>query len=198
MTTPPTLAIDTSRERLQLALVLSGGHVDADIADIARGHAEIIMDRIGALLLRNGLAYKDLERVATTTGPGSFTGLRIGLSVARGLGLALGIPVIGVPTLAAISLGREGGGEIILDAGRGEAYVQRFSAPGITRDDPFLADLSSALKAAARSAPDDWRVDIAALARFAAKADPQAFPPDPVYIRPADAKPQTRGKVARK
>ena len=54
MTTPPTLAIDTSRERLQLALVLSGGHVDADIADIARGHAEIIMDRIGALLLRNG------------------------------------------------------------------------------------------------------------------------------------------------
>lgn len=198
MTTPLTLAIDTSRERLQLALVLAGGHVDADVADIARGHAELIMDRIGTLLLRNGLAYEDLERVAATTGPGSFTGLRTGLSVARGLGLALDIPVIGVSTLAAISLGHQGGDEIILDAGRNEAYVQRFSAPGVARDEPFLADLSSALKAAARPAPDDWRVDIVALVRFAAQADPQAFPPDPVYIRPADAKLQTRGKVARR
>ncbi|WP_157969954.1 tRNA (adenosine(37)-N6)-threonylcarbamoyltransferase complex dimerization subunit type 1 TsaB [Pelagibacterium sediminicola] len=198
MTTPLTLAIDTSRERLQLALVLADGHVDADIADIAKGHAEIIMDRIGGLLLRNGLAHKDLERVAATTGPGSFTGLRIGLSVARGLGLALDIPAIGVSTLAAISLGHGGGGEIILDAGRGEAYVQRFSAPGVAMDEPCLTDLSSALAAAARSAPDDWRVDVAALARFAASADPQAFPSDPVYIRPADAKPQTRGKVARR
>lgn len=197
MTTPVTLAIDTARERLQLALVLADGRIESDIAEIARGHAEIIMERIGALLERNGLDYGALGRVTTTTGPGSFTGLRIGMSVARGLGLALDIPVIGVPTLLAISLGHEGAREIILDAGRSEAYTQHFSAPGIPAGEPRLTPLQEALDAASRSAPDTWRVDIGAMACFAATADPDAFPPDPVYIRPADAKPQTRGIVAR-
>lgn len=197
MTNPVALAIDTSRERLQLALLLADGHLDPDVTDIAKGHAEIIMEKIGTLLSRNGLDYSGIDRVAVTTGPGSFTGLRIGLSVARGLGLALDIPVLGIPTLLAISLGHQGQSEIILDAGRSEAYVQRFCAPGVAVDKPVLADLGHSLQAASRAAPDDWRVDIAAMARFAAKADPEKFPPAPVYIRPADAKPQTKGKVAR-
>lgn len=197
MTNPVTLAIDTARERLQLALLLADGHVDPDVTDIAKGHAEIIMGKIDALLSRNGLDYSGLDRIAVTTGPGSFTGLRVGLSVARGLGLALDIAVIGVPTLFAISLGHQGQSEIILDAGRSEAYRQLFSAPGIAAGQPELTDLRHSLQTASRAASDDWRVDIAAMARFAAKADPENFPPDPVYIRPADAKPQTKGKVAR-
>jgi tRNA threonylcarbamoyladenosine biosynthesis protein TsaB len=197
MTLPVTLAIDTARERLQLALLLPDGRVDTDVTDIAKGHAEIIMDRIGALLARNGLAYADLSRIAVTTGPGSFTGLRIGLSVARGLGLALSIPVIGVPTLLALSLSRTGASEIILDAGRSEAYVQSFSAPGKPAGAPRLGDLTQSLQVAARTAPDGWHLDIERLARFATTADPDQFPPDPHYFRAADAKPQTKGKVAR-
>ena len=74
----------------------------------------------------------DLARIAVTTGPGSFTGLRIGLSAARGIGLARAIPVVGVPSLLAISLSAPAGKpvSVLLDARRGEAYFQSFSAPG--------------------------------------------------------------------
>ena len=85
--------------------VRADGSVDVSIDEIAQGHAELIFPRIEALLTRNGVAYDQLTRIAVTTGPGSFTGLRIGLSAARGLGLARHIPVIGIPSLLAISLG---------------------------------------------------------------------------------------------
>ena len=75
------LAIDTAGPRLQLALRVDGA-VDVSIDEIAQGHAEVLFPRIDALLARNGLTYADLERVAVTTGPGSFTGLRIGISAA--------------------------------------------------------------------------------------------------------------------
>lgn len=197
MSFPLTLAIDTARARLQLALLRADGRVDSDITDIAKGHAEIIMARIEALLDRNAIGLSELERIAVTTGPGSFTGLRIGLSVARGLGLAKGIPVIGVPTLLAISLGLEGSTSLVLDAGRSEAYVQKFAAPGNPSNPPALVPLEEALADAGRDAPDEWLIDIENIARFAAEADPDDFPPDPLYVRAADAKPQTKGKVAR-
>lgn len=198
MTTPVTLAIDTARERLQLALVLADGATDSEIRDVAKGHAELIFSAIAALFARNGLAYDDLDRIAVTTGPGSFTGLRIGLSAARGLGLALDIAVIGVPSLLALSLSRPGPSEMIVDARRGQAYRQSFSAPGVADGDPELVDLQASLQAASREHPDDPMIDIAAMARFAAGADPARFPPDPAYIRPADAKPQVNARVARR
>ncbi|WMT87077.1 tRNA (adenosine(37)-N6)-threonylcarbamoyltransferase complex dimerization subunit type 1 TsaB [Pelagibacterium sp. 26DY04] len=197
MTTPVTLAIDTARERLQLALILADGTADTEIRDIAKGHAEIIFPAIDALLARHGLAYKDLQRIGVSTGPGSFTGLRIGLSAARGLGVALDIAVIGIPSLVALSLSRPGPSELIVDARRDQAYRQRFSGPGRPLGAPELTDLAQSLEVAARTAPDDPTINIVLLARFAASADPAAFPPDPTYIRPADAKPQTRAQVAR-
>src|ERR1700754_1678010 len=113
------LAIDTAGPRLQLAL-LRDGAVDTLVEDMAQGQAERIFPAIGELLARNSVAYADLTRLAVTTGPGSFTGLRIGLAAARGLGLALEIPVVGVPTLFAISLGGPARGfSICLDAKRG-------------------------------------------------------------------------------
>lgn len=197
MTTPVTLAIDTARERLQLALLLADGSVDTEIRDIAKGHAEIIFPAIGGLMARHDLGYKDLERIAVTTGPGSFTGLRIGLSAARGLGVALDIPVIGIPSLLALSLTRTGPSELIVDARRDQAYRQRFSAPGRPEGAAELVDLTQSLEVAARTMPDDPNIDIGLLASFAAAADPALFPPDPSYIRAADAKPQTKAQVAR-
>ena len=198
MTMPTTLAIDTARERLQLALILNDGAVDSEIRDIAKGHAEIIFSAIDALMARHGLAYGDIERIGVSTGPGSFTGLRIGLSAARGLGVALDIPVLGIPSLLALSLSRPGPSELIVDARRDEAYRQTFSAPGHPEGAPELVDLTQSLQVAARTNADDPMIDIVLMARFAAMADPQKFPPDPTYIRAADAKPQTKAQVARR
>lgn len=199
MPTTPLLAIDTAAPRLQLALLTDAG-VDTLVEDMAQGQAERIFPAIGELLGRNGLDYKHLARIAVTTGPGSFTGLRIGLSAARGLGLALGVPVIGVPTLFALSLGTAcTPTAVLLDARRDEAYFQLFSGPGIPVGAPALLTMDDARR---RVPPGTETltspfIDIAALARFAATADPVLHPPEAAYIRDADAKPQEKSRVAR-
>lgn len=193
-TKPPIiLAVDTAGPRLQLAL-LHGDSVDVLVEDLPKGHAEIIFDRIANLLARNDLTYAHLTSIAVTTGPGSFTGLRIGLSTARGLGLGLSIPVIGVPTLAAMSLSitQNSPFTIVVDARRDQAYAQKFSAPGVPAADPQIIPFDGGDPSHIMSE----RVDIAALATFAASADPVDFPPVPTYLRDADAKPQTKGIVA--
>ncbi len=193
------LAIDTASTRLQLAL-LRAGRVDVFSEDMAQGQAERIFPAIADLLERNGVAYGDLARLACTTGPGSFTGLRIGLSAARGLGLALRIPVLGVPSLLALSLaGPPGPHAILLDARRGEAYVQLFGSPGLPHSTPLVVPMAEA-EALAAGLPvlSSPFVDIAAVARFAEIADPSAFPPVPAYLRGADAKPQDKARIARR
>jgi len=95
---------------------------------IGRGHAEVLIAMIDEALGVLDLAYKDLTRIGVTTGPGSFTGVRVGLSVARALALALDIPVIGVSTLQAHAAGcpARGAKLVTLDARRGEFYTQLF------------------------------------------------------------------------
>jgi tRNA threonylcarbamoyladenosine biosynthesis protein TsaB len=197
---PIALAIDTAAPRLQLGLLLSDGRTDIWVDEIATGHAELIFGRIAGLLERNGLGYGDLQRIVTTTGPGSFTGLRIGLSAARGIGLARGIPVIGVSSLVALSLGAVGPATVLLDARRGEAYFQTFAGPGQPTTPGDLLPMAIAQAAivpgtALITAPF---VDIAALARYGATLDPAANPPEPNYIRDADAKPQMAARIARR
>lgn len=194
------LAIDTAAPRLQLAL-RHAGSTDIAIDETAQGHAELILPRIEALLARNRVAYADLDRIAVTTGPGSFTGLRIGLSAARGLGLALAIPVIGVPSLLAISLSAPPGrpAVVLLDARRGEAYFQRFAGPGRASGRPRLMPMTQARGrvAAGLNVIESPFVDIARLAGFAAHLDPALHPPEAAYVRDADAKPQGKFRIAR-
>ncbi|WDR07039.1 tRNA (adenosine(37)-N6)-threonylcarbamoyltransferase complex dimerization subunit type 1 TsaB [Devosia rhodophyticola] len=196
-----TLAIDTAAPRLQLALLHANGQTDQLIDEISTGHAELIFARIETLLSRNDLGYADLERIAVTTGPGSFTGLRIGLSAARGVGLARNIPVLGVPSLLAISLAATPGVpvSVLLDARRDQAYVQNFSAPGVPLDAARLVPMEGARAGLTADAViiESPFVEIALLARFADKADPAAFPPEASYVRHADAKPQTAARIAR-
>jgi tRNA threonylcarbamoyladenosine biosynthesis protein TsaB len=198
MTEEILIAVDTSGPRLQLALA-RGNHVDTLIEELAKGHAEILFDRLATLLERNNTAYADLTRIAVTTGPGSFTGLRIGLSAARGLGLALDIPVVGVPTLLALSLSAAGQSSVYVDARRGEAYVQNFTAPGSPADMAILLPVSEARTHVAADAEliETNIVDIGRLALFARGVDPSAYRPDPLYIRSADAKPQNKARIAR-
>ncbi|SFZ84883.1 tRNA threonylcarbamoyladenosine biosynthesis protein TsaB [Devosia enhydra] len=206
VTLPPlTLAIDTSGPRLQLAVygATTAGTAIADalVEDLAKGHAERILPAVADLLASNGLALRDLGRIGVTSGPGSFTGLRIGLSAARGLGLGLGVPVLGIPTLIAMSLsGPEAGPfTVLIDARRDEAYRQRFSAPGVAADGPALLPMTDARALVGPHEPvrETPFCDISALARFVADADPVAFPPEPLYLRGADAKPQEKARIAR-
>ena len=198
MTGPILLAIDTAAPRLQLALLLADGQVDTLVEDLAKGHAEILFDRIATLLTRHSLAYADLSRVAVTTGPGSFTGLRIGLAAARGFGLALGIPVIGVPSLIGVALAAEGPADVLIDARRDEAYLQTFAGPGIPLEIARILPMDvarSQLRPRVTLLETPF-VDIARVARFAATVDPADYPPHAAYVRDADAKPQLKGRVA--
>lgn len=194
-----TLAIDTAAPRLQLGLLLANGQVDVSVDEIATGHAELIFDRIAALLSRNGLAYADLQRVITTTGPGSFTGLRIGLSAARGIGLAREIPVVGLSSLVALSLSAQGPVTVLLDARRGEAYLQTFSGPGAALTPGALLPMETARASILPGSTllESTFVDIALVARHGARLDPAHNPPEPNYIRDADAKPQTAARIER-
>jgi tRNA threonylcarbamoyladenosine biosynthesis protein TsaB len=195
-----TLAIDTAAPRLQLGLLLDDGRTDVSVDEIATGHAELIFGRIAELLERNGLGYADLERVVTTTGPGSFTGLRIGLSAARGIGLARSIPVVGVSSLVALSLGTTGPATVLLDARRDEAYFQTFAGPGqpMTEGDLVPMVIAQAAIVPGTTLITSPFVDITALARFGATLDPAGNPPEPNYIRDADAKPQTAARIERR
>ena len=193
------LAIDTAAPRLQLALLLADGTVDVSVDEIATGHAELIFGRIAELLARNGVGYPDLSLIVTTTGPGSFTGLRIGLSAARGIGLARGIPVIGVPSLLALSLGTEGPSTVLLDARRGEAYFQTFAGPGqpVTEADLLPMVIAQAAIVPGTALISSPFVDIGLVARYGATADPLAHPPEAAYVRDADAKPQGAARIER-
>ncbi|MGV8954527.1 MAG: tRNA (adenosine(37)-N6)-threonylcarbamoyltransferase complex dimerization subunit type 1 TsaB [Cypionkella sp.] len=199
MRLPVTLAIDTAAPRLQLALLRADGAVDVSIDDIATGHAELIFSRIADLLARNGVGYPDLGRVAVTTGPGSFTGLRIGLSAARGIALARSIPAIGVPSLLALSLSASGASTVLLDARRDEAYFQLFAGPGqpISKADIVPMVIAQAAIVPGTTLISSPFVDIALVAHYGAAADPLSHPPEPDYVRDADAKPQSAARIAR-
>lgn len=218
------LAIDTALDACAAAVVGPHGDLLAETTEvIGRGHAERLMPMLEALLATAGVGYGDLTRVVVTVGPGSFTGIRVGVAAARGLALALRIPAVGVTTLdahhahiRAAAAGRPVA--IVHDARRGEVYGQLYGADGTALDAPFAAP---AREVAARLDPSQgawvlagsgaplvnegpltWEVlDTLAFAPIAAVAAlgrtaPLGAPPRPLYIRPPDAKPQDKARVA--
>ncbi|MEM6971705.1 MAG: tRNA (adenosine(37)-N6)-threonylcarbamoyltransferase complex dimerization subunit type 1 TsaB [Pseudomonadota bacterium] len=99
------LGIDTSAGQCAVAL-LAGGRVAASAAEtLSRGHAERLFPMIETVLERAGIGPSGLGRIAVCTGPGSFTGLRVGVAAARGLALGRGVPAIGVTRLEAVAAG---------------------------------------------------------------------------------------------
>ncbi|MCH7931874.1 MAG: tRNA (adenosine(37)-N6)-threonylcarbamoyltransferase complex dimerization subunit type 1 TsaB, partial [Proteobacteria bacterium] len=90
------LALDTATAACSVALWSDGTVLAQRFATMARGHAEALMPMVEAVMAEAGLAFADLDLVATTVGPGTFTGLRVGLAAARGLALAGGLPIVGV------------------------------------------------------------------------------------------------------
>jgi len=112
-----TLAFDTATEVATSALV-----DDGEVLGERMSRAVTLLEDVDALLRQGGASAGDVDVLAVGTGPGSFTGVRIGLATARGLGLALGIPAAGVSTLAVLAAGAPGAVPVI-DARRREVFA---------------------------------------------------------------------------
>jgi len=215
------LAIDTALDACAAAVL------DTDAAKIIaqeslpmkRGHAEALMPLIARVMKASGVAFMSLDRVAVTTGPGSFTGLRVGLSAARGIGLAAAKPVVGLTTLTAYAapfVGENSAHPILsaIDARHDHVYFQVVSGDGGSLVKPKVAPISEALEASRFGAPhlvgnaakilaDRWpsdtpppakvdmqpAPDINWVAWVGAAVSPETAPAKPYYLRAPDAKP---------
>ncbi len=128
------LALDTATAACSVALWCGRALRARRFEAMRRGHAEALMPMVEAAMAETRLAYSDLDLIATTVGPGTFTGLRVGLAAARGLALAADLPIAGVSTLEALAHGiaRDRNADravaAALDARRGEVYLQTFGA----------------------------------------------------------------------
>jgi tRNA threonylcarbamoyladenosine biosynthesis protein TsaB len=152
------LAIDTALAACSAAVrdTGNGGVIASESAAMERGHAEALMPLLERVVKASGLAFADFERIVVTTGPGSFTGLRVGIAAARGLGVATHIPVVGVTTLSAYAapyLAADDQSPVIvaIDARHEHVYLEVFGPGGRTLIAPRLAPLGEAIRAAAQA-----------------------------------------------
>lgn len=223
------LAIDTALAACSAAVLDTefGGVVASESLPMIRGHAEALMPMLQRVMDKAGLTFSDIDRVAVTTGPGSFTGLRVGIAAARGIALAADKPAVGLSTLsvyAAPHIAADDRFQVVaaIDARHAHVYLQVFSPGGRTLTTPRLAPLRDAVQAAAAaascivgsaaqavaaalsetdaSAAVDARAapDIAWVARVGAVVPEDQSPLKPQYLRAPDAQPQHAAQLPRR
>jgi tRNA threonylcarbamoyladenosine biosynthesis protein TsaB len=223
------LAIDTALGACAAAVLDSsvGALLASESVLMARGHAEAIMPIIARVMDKAQCEFSQLNRVAVTVGPGSFTGLRVGISAARGIALAAGKPAIGLSTLSALAaphVAARTGDTIIaaIDARNEQVYFQVFAPNGTTFVTPRLDRVRAAVRAvpvgptvitgsAAALVAAHWpsgsppphveehaAPDIGWVARLGAAAQDEGTAPKPLYLRRPDARPQDAGRLPRR
>lgn len=195
--------------------------------DMRRGHAEALIPLIAEVMKSAGLGYEDLDRIATTTGPGSYTGLRVGISAAKGIGFAADRPVIGITTLAALTAPLIEENEAVpvvgaIDARHGNVYFHMMGANYRVLLSPRHSSIQEALQLIAtgpvrlvgpgaqllnvnwpRSSTLPLSIDrrkapqVEWVAKLAAQADPSRAVARPLYLRAPDATPQEGHRVPR-
>jgi tRNA threonylcarbamoyladenosine biosynthesis protein TsaB len=215
------LAIDTALDACAAGVLdtEAGNLIAQESQAMKRGHAEALMPLIARVIEQSGIAFAALDRIAVTTGPGSVTGLRVGLSAARGIALAANKPVVGLTTLTAYAapLVSENGEHPVIsaiDARHDHVYLQVVSGDGSSLIRPRVASIEEALGAVRFGAPclvgnaatilaDRWPAhapppvkvdaqpapDIAWVAWLGAAVSPNTAPARPFYLRAPDAKP---------
>lgn len=182
---------------------------------MAKGHQERLGGLVRDVVAEAG-GFDRIDRIGVTVGPGSFTGLRVGLAFAQGLGAALGRPVVGISTLAALAWSPEGAGATaaVIDARRGQVYIQTF-LNGVATREPQALSIDDAVALLAEAGAT-WRFagsgaalvqpdgtsnaalpaadnpTAAGLAALTLAADPETALPSPLYLRAPDATPPTR------
>ncbi|MBN9439952.1 MAG: tRNA (adenosine(37)-N6)-threonylcarbamoyltransferase complex dimerization subunit type 1 TsaB [Bosea sp.] len=224
------LAIDTALGACSACVLEAGATQPVAIEQVAmeRGHAEALMPMIERVMGKVEGGFSSLDRVAVTIGPGSYTGLRVGISAARAIAFAAGIPAVGVSTLAATAaplIGREGGRVIAaaLDARHGQVWFQALNAQGkqlvsirqVNHRDAARAigagPVSLVGSAALAVANEAWAIgldavvvddarapDVIWVARLGMIADPQSAPPRPLYLKEPETTPQDRARLPRR
>ncbi len=205
------LALDTCLDACSAALWEDGAGLAGLSEPMQRGHQERLAPMVAEVMAAT--AFTDLDRIAVTVGPGSFTGLRVGLAFAKGLALALDKPCIGVGVLEALAMGSGPAGFVAacLDARRGQVYLQVFAdgraimAPDVLPLEiaaarlaelwsggpatltgsgaPLLAGVLAKARIETPRSPDP-----AVVALIAARARAPFPPPRPLYLRAPDAK----------
>src|SRR4030066_2503673 len=121
-----TLAFDTTSKTAAVALLKDKEIISDTIVNKGLNHSEVILPAIDQALKRERIKITDIDLFACTIGPGSFTGVRIGVSTIKGLMLATGKPAAGISSLAALALNVGKSKKLkcsILDAGRGQVYT---------------------------------------------------------------------------
>ncbi len=223
------LAVDTALSACSVCVLDAGAAAPAALRSeiMDRGHAEALMPMLADLERDVPGGFATIDKIAVTVGPGSFTGLRVGLAAARAMGVGLGIPVVGVGTLAAFAapVVASDGTLVVasaIDARHGNVYVQAVSPGGRLLVAPRVAPLREAARAVGGSAvrivgpaadllaaatldlglqaftdPPQRAPDIVWVARLGLAADPAHAPPDPLYLRDPDAKPQGHARIPR-
>jgi tRNA threonylcarbamoyladenosine biosynthesis protein TsaB len=203
------LALDTTLDACQCALVSEGEALAVVSEPMVRGHQERLAGMVAEGMAQARLDFAAIDQLAVTVGPGSFTGLRVGLAFAKGLAMALSRPLAGVGTLEAFCGGAAGLSAAVIDAGRGRIYLQVFEG-GAALDEPRillldegaarLHELAAGRKGVLAGPGAHWLAD--AFPNFTltplAAPDPcviaalalGARPPTPLYLRPPDARPR--------
>ena len=190
------LAFDTATDVATSALVRDGKVVGERASRPVR-----VLEDAQSLIADAGLEPVAVEAIAVGTGPGSYTGLRIGLVTARALSLSLGAPVAGVPTLDALAAGAPGAVPVI-DGRRGEVFTLESGAPVVRKPEALVVEAGrtyvgdgavlyrAELEARGAVVPGDddqrhipWARHTAALARDFGPADAA----EPIYLRVPDA-----------
>jgi len=223
------LAIDTALAACAAAVLdTDHGIIASESLPMVRGHAEALIPLIARIMKQSNTSFRDLGRVAVTTGPGSFTGVRVGLAAARGFGVATGVPVVGVSTLsvyAAPYLAANGKSPVVaaIDARHDHVFLQVFGPGGQTLVSPRLAPLRGAIGAAsgapaclvgsaARAVADGLAKDAAPpravdpreapdivwVAQIGAVTPQAQSAPHPQYLRAPDAQPQNAMQLPRR
>lgn len=216
------LALDTASPICAVCLT-RGGQVLAKSSEIiGTGHAERMMPMVQETMALASLNYSDLDLVAVSIGPGSFTGVRTGLAAAKGFAQALTIPAVGISTLEAIAFeAQKSAGKIalrvVIDAKRGEVHTQDFAADGRPEGAAVLLSLEDAKGGLGDRAlagnggilletgaqvflPGAATASIAVFAEIAENrktADINSLTIMPLYLRGADVKPQSGFALAR-
>ena len=217
------LVIDTALGACTAAMFDGDRPLAVRLEPMAKGHQErlggLVRDVVAEATGEAKTGFDAVERIGVTVGPGSFTGLRVGLAVALGLGAALDRPVLGLSTLEALAASvADAAGPVaaLIDARRGQVYARLFDDGVPLGPDAALTleDAARALRALGRPArwvgngasvlaqafPDLARLDIdprvapspQALARLTSAGDPATRPPRPIYLRAPDATPPSR------
>ena len=215
------LIVDTALGACSAGVVEDGRLLGLRTELMTKGHQERLAGMARDAVAEAGGGFGAVDRIGVTVGPGSFTGLRVGLAFAQGLGAALDRPVVGVSTLDALAASIDPVGLVaaVIDARRGQVYARLFHdgvALGEAEALPLDGAVDRILEAAAGTAPalvgsgasvlaeafpdrlaDAVLTSLAAptpeaLARLARAADPGIALPRPLYLRAPDATPPSR------